>query len=135
MSTQGENFIFPIADGTAKLLGRDHAIRESTPRQDQPLGSGDLKEELQKNSDGSQPAETKDDAEARIDFWSIEGDFIYRDPGELRVHLHVPKEENFPRPLKYTDETRTTHTNLDMLQEKRFHDYWIVDGDRNWSDS
>ena len=55
-------------------LGRDHEVRESTPRQDQLVGSEDLREELQRNSDGSQPAETRDDAEARNDFWSIEGE-------------------------------------------------------------
>ena len=32
------------------------------------------------------------------DFWSIEGDFIYRHHIEPRVHLHVPKEI-FPTPL------------------------------------
>ena len=31
-STEGELFTFPVA-GTAKLLGRDHEIRESTLRQ------------------------------------------------------------------------------------------------------
>ena len=42
-------------------------------------------------------------AEVRNDFWSIEGDFIYRHHVELRVHLHVLKEESFPMPLKYID--------------------------------
>ena len=32
-SEKGENFTFPVADGTAKLLGRDHGIRDSTLRQ------------------------------------------------------------------------------------------------------
>ena len=61
-----------------KLLGTDHEIRESTLRQYEPFGSEDLSVELQRNSDEPQPAETKDDAEARNDFWLIEGDFIYR---------------------------------------------------------
>ena len=56
---------YPIADGTAKLRGRDHEIRASTLRQYEPVGSVE---------DGSQPAETQDDAEARNDFWSIAGD-------------------------------------------------------------
>ena len=34
-SKKGEIFILPIADGTAKLFGRDHDIRESTPKRDQ----------------------------------------------------------------------------------------------------
>ena len=44
----------------------------------------------------SQPTESTDDAEARADFWSIQGDFIYRHHHEPRVQLHVPKEETFP---------------------------------------
>ena len=56
---KGEHVKFPIADDTAKLLGRDHETRESTLRQYELLGSEDLCEELQRSSDGSQPTETK----------------------------------------------------------------------------
>ena len=81
------------------------------------------KEDLQGNSEKSQPTdETKDEAEASNDFWSMEGDFIYRHQVELRVLLYVPKEETFPIPLKKIDVTRTTPTNLDVLQEKRIDD-------------
>ena len=72
---------------------------ESTLRQYKPVGSEDLSEGLQRNSDEPQPAETKEDAEARNDLKSIEGDFIYRHHVEPRVHLHVPKEESFPIPV------------------------------------
>ena len=124
-------FIFSIADGTAKLLGRDREILESTVRRYDPGGS----EDLQKNSDRSQPADTKEDAEARNDFWSIEGDFIYRHHVEHRVHLYVPEEELLPIPLNYVDVTRITHTNLDVMQAKRINDCGNVDGDRTLSDS
>ena len=53
----------------------------------------------------------------------------------LWLHLYVPKEESFPIPLKYIDVTRTTHTNLDALQEKRINGYWNVEKDRTWPDS
>ena len=46
-----------------------------------------------------------------------------------------PKEETFQPPLKYIDVTRTTHTNLDVLQEKRIDDNWNVDVSRHLSDS
>ena len=69
----GENFIFPIADGTATLFGRDHGVRESPQRRDQLEMSEGLRKELQGNSERSQPTETKGDAEARNDFWSTEG--------------------------------------------------------------
>ena len=40
-----------------------------------------------------------------------------------------------PIPLQYIDVTRTTHTNLDLKQEKRIDDYWNIDGSRDLSDS
>ena len=47
----------------------------------------------------------------------------------------MPKEESFPIPLLYIDVSRTTHTNLDVMQESRIDDYWNVDGSRDMSDS
>ena len=72
----------------------------------------------------------RDVAEALADFWSIQGDFIYRHHNDHRFQLHVPKEETFPIPLKKIDETRSTHTDLDVMQEKRIDDYWNVDLNR-----
>ena len=72
--------------------------------------------------------------EAMHDFWSMSGSFIYRHHVEPRVELYSPKEESFPIPLKYIDVTRTTHTNLDVKQEKRIDDYWNIDGSRDLSD-
>ena len=103
---------------------------------DQPVWSEHLRGDLQGNSEKSQPIdETKDDAEARNDFWSIEGDFICRLHVEPRIQLLVPKEETFPIPVKYIDVTRSTHTNLDASQESRVDDSWNVDVDRSLSDS
>ena len=68
--------------------------------------------------EGFQTTESTDDAEARADFWSIQGDFTCRHHNEPRVQLYVPKEETFPIPLKYVDVTRSSHANLDVLQEK-----------------
>ena len=135
ISQNGENSIFPIADGTAKVSGRDHEFREPTPRREQLVGSQDLRGELQGESAGPQPTGSKDDAEARKDFLSIQGDFMYRHHIEPRVQLHVPKEETFTIPLKCIDVTRATHTNLDVLQETRIDDHWNVDANRSLSDS
>ena len=91
---RGDEFIFPTADGTAKLLGRDQEFREPTVRQHRPVWSEDLSGELQGESEGLQPTETdstriseppgngkllrgaesnveQDGAEALKDFWSI----------------------------------------------------------------
>ena len=88
-------------------------------------------------SEGSlpQPHDSLPDAgEAINDFWSMSGSFIYRHHVEPRVKLYSPREESFPIPLKYIDVTRTTHTNLDVKQEKRIDDYWNIDGSRDMSD-
>ena len=73
--------------------------------------------------------------EALNDFRSMSGSFIYRHHVEPRVKLYSQREESFPIPLKYIDVTRTTHTNLDVKQEKRIDDSWNIDGSRDLSDS
>ena len=64
----------------------------------------------------------------------MSGNFIYRHHVEPRVKIYLPKEESFPIPLKYVDVSRTTHTNLDVNQEKRTDYYWNIDGSRDLSD-
>ena len=64
----------------------------------------------------------------------MSGNFIYRHHVEPRVKLYSPREESFPFPLKCIDVSRTTHTNLDVKQEKRIDDYWNIDGSRDLSD-
>ena len=72
----------------------------------------------------SQPTEeTKDDAGARNDFWSMAGDLNYRHHVEPRVQLYVPKEDTFPISLINIDVARSTHTDLDELQESRLDDH------------
>ena len=66
-------------------------------------------------------------------FLVMSGSFIHRHHVEPRVKLYSPREESFPIPLKYIDVTRTTHTNLDVKQEKRIDDYWNIDGSDPWT--
>ena len=54
----GENFVFPIADGTVKMSEGDQGIRKSTFIQDQPERSEELRNDLRRDSDGSQPTDT-----------------------------------------------------------------------------
>ena len=132
---QGE-FIFPIADGRIKTPGGDQELRTSTlvgHRQVQGESNIDFLGE----SEGSfpQPQDSFPDAsEAINDFWSMSGNFIYRHHVEPRGKLYSPREESFPIPLKYIDVPRTTHKNLDVVQEKRIDDYWNIDGSRDLSD-
>ena len=73
--------------------------------------------------------------EAINDFWSMSGNFIYRHHVEPRVKLYSPREESFPVPLKYIDVSRTSQTNLDVMQESRIDDFWNIDGSRDLSNS
>ena len=56
------------------------------------------------------------------------------DESKPRVKLYSPREESFSIPQIYIDVSRTTHTNLDVKQEKRIDDYWNNDGSRDLSD-
>ena len=133
---QGE-FIFPIADGRIKTPGEDQELRTSTLIRPRPI-QGESNIDFLGESEGSlpQPQDSLPDAgEAINDFWSMSGNFIYRHHVEPRVKLYSPREESFPIPLKYMDVSRTTHTNLDVKQEKRIDDNWNIDGSRDLSDS
>ena len=104
---------------------RDHLIR------------GESQRDFLGEPEGSLPPphdSLPDAGEAINDFWSMSGNFIYRHHVEPRVKLYSPREESFPTPLKYIDVSRTTHTNLDVKQERRIDDYWNIDGSRDLSD-
>ena len=47
----------------------------------------------------------------------------------------MPREETFRIPLKYMDVTRFSHTDLDVMQEKRIDEFLTVDSNREVSDS
>ena len=81
---KNEKFVFPVADGTVKISGGDRRLRPSTTAvQDNPE-RGEKQEVLRGESGGlsspspQQADSTQDVAEAKNDFWSITGDFIYR---------------------------------------------------------
>ena len=132
---EGE-FTFPIADGRIKTPGGDQELRTSTLVRPRPI-QGDSHSDFLGESEGSLP-QPHDSllvaGEAVNDFWSMSGSFICRHHVEPRVKIYSPREESFPIPLKYIDVTRTTHTNLDVKQEKRIDDYWNIDGSRDLSD-
>ena len=133
---QGE-FIFPIADGRIKIPGGDQELRTSTLVRQRP-DRGESNIDFLGEPEGSlpPPQDSHPDAgEAINDFWSMSGSFIYRHHVEPRVKLYSPREESFSIPLKSIDVSRTTHTNLDVKQEKFIDDYWNADGSRELSAS
>ena len=104
---------------------------------DRPI-RGESHEDFFRESEGSLPPphdSFPDAGEAINDFWSMSGNFIYRHHVEPRVKFYSLREESFPIPLKYIDVSRTTHTNLDVKQERRIDDCWDIDGSRDLSDS
>ena len=131
---QGE-FIFPIADGRIKTIAGDQELRTSILVRHRPIqGKGHV--DFLAESEGSLPQSQDslpDAGEALNDFWSMSRYFIFRHHVEPRVKLYSPREESFPIPLKYIDLSRTTHTNLDVMQESRIDDYWNIDGSRDLS--
>ena len=94
----GEKFVFPIADGTVKLSGGDQVLRTSAVIRDRP-DRGEQQGSLRGESDGSFSTPLRDsswyDGEARSDFCSISGNFIYRHRVEPRVKLFVPRKNLF----------------------------------------
>ena len=133
---QGE-FIFPIADGRLKTPGGDQELRTSTLIRPRPSRGGVTWTFLENQMGLFHNLTTHFRMPVKRqlnDFWSMSGSFMYRHHVEPRVKLYSPREESFPIPLKYIDVTRTTHTNLDVKQEKRIDDYWNIDGSRDLFD-
>ena len=129
-------FNFPIADGRIKHLGGDQDLKTSTLTRQRPI-RGESHIDFLGESEGSPPPPQDsfpDAGEAINDFWSMSGNFIFRHHVEPRVKLYSPKEESFPIPLKCIDVSRTTHTNLDVKQEKRIDDHWNIGWSRDLSD-
>ena len=132
---QGE-FIFPIEDGRIKTPGGNQELRTSTLVRPRPI-QGESHIDFLGESEGSLPPpqdSLPDAGEAMNDFWSMSGNFKNRHHVEPRVKLYSPREESFPIPRKYIDVSRTTHTNLDVMQESRIDDDWNTDGSRDLSD-
>ena len=133
---QGE-FIFPIADGRIKTHGGDKELKTSTLVRQRPThGEGHV--DFLGESEGSfpQPHDSFPDAGEAInvnDFRFMPRKFRNRH-FEPRVKPYSPTDESFSFPPKHIDVSRTTHTNLDVKQEKRIDDYWNIDGSRNLSD-
>ena len=81
-------FVFLVADGSSTFSGRDCEFQESTLRREHTVKREILSGESQGDGEEFQPEETKDDAETQQDFWSNQGDFIYRRHFEPRVRLY-----------------------------------------------
>ena len=125
-----------IFQGRIKLPGGDQDLRTSTLVQHRPI-RGERHVDFLGESEGSLPPphdSFSDAGEATNDFRSMSGNVIYRHHVEPRFKLYSPREESFLIPLKYIDVSRTTLTNLDVMQERRIDGNWNIDGSRDLSD-
>ena len=135
ISRKDDEVVFPFADGTAKLSGRDYEFLESTVRRKPTVRSEDLSGGLQGKSEEPQPTEPTDNDEARNDFLSAQGHFINRHHSEPRVQLYVPKakEESFPNPLKFIDviqgESGESQPGEPTDDAEDRDDVWSIQGD------
>ena len=87
---RSEKLMFPIADWRVHFFGWDQVLRTSTLIQDldegapgnrwqEHLGRGEAREDLRREPYGSEPSDSfPEDSEARNNFWSISGNYIYR---------------------------------------------------------
>ena len=87
VQSKDDEFIFPIADGTAKFSGRDYEFRVPTVRREQTVKSEDLSGESSRRIGSVLTGRTHRWRWSRADCWSIDGDFIYRHHTEPRIQL------------------------------------------------
>ena len=118
---KGDNFTFPVADGTVKTSGGDRRLRPSTLIRVRPE-RGEEQKVFRGESDGLsspnplQDDSTLDEAEAKKDFWSITGDFMYRHHVEPRVKLYMPKEKI----ISYSVEVHRRYQNHSHKRAEKF---------------
>ena len=124
----------PVADGAVQLSGGDQVFRKSTLIRDQPDRGEECRDDLQGESDGSQPMVTGD-SKVRNDRWSIEGTYLHRHHVEPRVTVCVPKEESSPVPPRHAPRGQENNIPLGTCCRKAEEiDDWIMDDDRNLSE-
>ena len=80
-------FVFPVADGSAKLSGRDYEFQEPTLRRESTVKRENLSGESQGDREEFRREESEDDAEARKDWCVFKENFIYCHHIEPRVQL------------------------------------------------
>ena len=87
MPNKGDEFIFPVTDGTVKSLGGDQALKSSTLVRNQPI-RGESHSDLLGESEGSAPAQHFQDS------YLDAGEAI---SGDLSAVITLNQESNFRR--------------------------------------
>ena len=84
ITQKDEEYVFPVTDGSARSSARDDEFQEPTLRRESTVRRQNLSGESQGGREELQ-LEEKNDEEVHQDFWSIQGDFIYRHHIEAKV--------------------------------------------------
>ena len=91
--------VFPVADGSAKLSGRDYEFQEPTLRRESTVRWENLSGESHGDREDFRPEETKDDEGINKVFFGLTQklgkNFMYRHHLEPRSSTDVPREESF----------------------------------------
>ena len=118
---KGEQFIFPIADGTVKTSGGDQQLRTSTLLPDSP-DRGEEQDNLRGESERSSLTSRQDsswyDGEAKSDFGLSQEISFTVITWNSESNCTCRLNNSFPIALKYIDVTRTTDTTLDVMLDK-----------------
>ena len=119
-----------MADGSAKLSGRDYEFQEPTLRKETTVRRENPSGESHGDGEEFQPEETKDDeginkdfgvhAEARKDFYAISEISFIVIKLNREVQLYVPRKESYPIPLNYIDFISATYADLEIAKENEF---------------
>ena len=120
ISQTGDEFIFPAADGIAKLSGWDDDVREPTLRRKQTVRREDFSGDLQGEPGESQPP--------------IYGRFKVASSVIITMNLQLPPRAE-GRNIPHSTETHwcnkvNLHWSGPSCQKKRVDDYWNVDSNR-----
>ena len=117
-----EEFVFPMADGSAKLSGRDYEFQEPTLRRESIVRKENLCGESHGDREEFQTKETKDDGGINKDFWAhaeARKDF-YRHHIEPRSSIARAEKRIIFCSLSNIDVISATFADLESAQGKEF---------------
>ena len=116
----------------SNIVWRDHGVRESTLRPEQLVRREDLRENFKETRRSLNRQKQKMTLKPEETSGRYKGTSFIVITLNLEFSSMCRRKKTLPIPLKFTDVTRATHTNL--LQETRTDDYWNVDVERKLSE-
>ena len=120
-SKNGEEFVFPFADGSVNMAGRDQVFRKSLNARSSCTRRGAQRCSSRRVGRVSTVRQQTRDAESWDDFRSISGNHIYRHHVQPRLELFLPKEGSF---LQGRGQVFPSSHNIERKASKWFHVVW-----------